>query len=100
MNIHFDAIGNIIEVDDEVLILVPKTDASYRRGIVKDFRNECPTNNICEVLVEYNDGRLYCDKPWYRLHEGDSPKFKYKFMKAWRFNNNIIKLNEECTEAL
>lgn len=93
MDTHYDAIGNPIEVGNEVLILVPKSDASYRRGIVKNFKNE--HNNRCEVLVEYDDGRLYCDKPWYQLQKGDLLKFKSKLIRVWRFSNNIIKFNPE-----
>lgn len=96
MNTHFDAIGNVIEIGDQVLILVPKSDASYRCGIVKDFRNEHSNSDVCEVLVEYDDGRLYCDKAWYRLQKGDLLKFKSKPVKVWRCNNNIVKFNEEC----
>ena len=33
--IYFDNIGNKINIGDQVLILVPKSDASYRRGIIK-----------------------------------------------------------------
>jgi len=93
MNEHFDAIGNIIEIGDEVLILVPKSYASYRRGIVKDFKNEY--NDRCEVLVEYDDGRLYCDKPRYHLEKEDKLKFKSKFIKVWRYNGDIIKFKSE-----
>ncbi len=93
MNEHFDAIGNIIELGDEVLILVPKSNASYRRGIVKDFRNE--RNDRCEVLVEYDDGRLYCNQPWYRLNKGDKIELKSKLIKVWRDNDNIIKFKDD-----
>ena len=31
---YFDNIGNNIEVGDKVLILVPKSDRTYRRGVV------------------------------------------------------------------
>jgi hypothetical protein len=50
----FDNIGNKIEVGDKVLILVPKSDKTYRLGIVKDFKNpfsHSPGHFHCEVLV-------------------------------------------------
>ncbi len=93
METHYDAVENPIEVGDEVLILVPKSNASYRRGIIKNFRNEY--NNRCEVLVEYDDGRLYCNKSWHQLQKGDLLEFKSKLIKVWRFSNNIIKFNPE-----
>ena len=39
MEQYFDNVGNEIKVGDEVLVLVPKSDASYRPGIIKDFKN-------------------------------------------------------------
>ena len=94
---YFDRIGNEIKVGDEVLILVPKTDATYRRGIIKDFRDERSVNSYfyCEVLVEYDDGRLYCDKKHYHQNRGDEIHFKTKLTKAWRCNNDIIKFKPE-----
>jgi len=93
MKEHFDAIGNSIEIGDEVLIVVPKSNASYRRGFIKDFKNEY--NDRCEVLVEYDDGRLYCNKSWHRFQNGDSLEFKSKPIKVWRFSNNVIKFKSE-----
>ena len=95
MKEHFDGIGNPINVGDEVLILVPKTDASYRRGFVEDFRREYDSINHCEVLVSYNDGRLYCNKKWFKQKEGDVLEFKTKVIKSWRSNRDIIKYKEE-----
>ena len=94
---YFDKIGNEIKVGDEVLILVPKTDATYRRGIIKDFRDERSVNSYfyCEVLVEYDDGRLYCDKKHYQQYRGGEVHFKTKLTKAWRCSNDIIKFKPE-----
>lgn len=95
MKEHFDGIGNPINVGDEVLILVPKTDASYRKGIIEDFKNEYDSTNHCEVLVSYNDGRLYCNKKRFEQREGDILEFKTKVIKAWRYNRDIIKYKAE-----
>ena len=95
MKEHFDRIGNPINIGDEVLILIPKTYASYRRGFVEDFRREYDSTNHCEVLVSYNDGRLYCNKKCFEQHQGDVLEFKTKVIKAWRHNSDIIKYKEE-----
>jgi len=93
---YFDNIGNEINIGDEVLILVPKSDASYRRGIIKDIRYHSST--YCEVLVEYNDGRLYCDIKHFRQHKGDKLNFKTKLIRVWRFGSDIIKFKKEYLE--
>ena len=52
---YFDNIGNEIKVGDKVLILVPKSDKTYRQGVVKDFKNAFSRGTEyfhCEVLVE------------------------------------------------
>jgi len=73
---YFDNIGNKIEVGDEVLILVPKSDKTYRRGTVKDFRNPWKEGHFhCDVLVEYDDGRLYCNQ--YRWDRQDNTPIKF-----------------------
>ena len=97
MEQYFDNVGNEIKVGDEVLILVPKSDASYRPGIIKDFKNAWKRDNYfhCEVLVEYDDGRLYCDKKHYQQNKGDILNFNKKHTKAWRYNSDIIKLRTE-----
>lgn len=95
MKEHFDKIGNPINIGDEVLILIPKTYASYRRGFVEDFRREYDSTNHCEVLVSYNDGRLYCNKKCFEQHQGDVLEFKTKVIKAWRSNRDIIKYKAE-----
>ena len=94
---YFDKIGNEIKVGDEVLILVPKTDATYRQGIIKDLKDERSLNSYfcCEVLVEYDDGRLYCDKKYYQQYRGGEIRFKTKLTKVWRSNNDIIKFKPE-----
>lgn len=91
---YFDNIGNKIEIGDKILILVPKTDKTYRQGIVKDFKNTYSTR-YCEVLVEYNDGRLYCNKFPINQHNNHNIKFTTKTTRAWRSNYDIIKLKPE-----
>lgn len=93
---YFDNIGNEINVGDEVLILVPKSDASYRRGIIKDIKPYGSTYS--EVLVEYDDDRLYCNIKYFRQHNGDNIKFRSKKTTAWRFSSHIIKFNPEYLE--
>ncbi len=93
-----DNIGNIIEVGDEVLILVPKSDKTYRCGTVKDFRNAFSHGAghfYCEVLVEYDDGRLYCNEYRWDQHQSHNIKFSKKITKAWRSNSDIVKLKPE-----
>lgn len=95
---YFDNIGNKIEVGDEVLILVPKSDKTYRRGTVKDFKNAhlIGTNHFyCEVLVEYDDGRLYCNEYRWDQRQGHNIKFSKKTTKAWRSNSDIVKFKPE-----
>ena len=93
---YFDNIGNKIEIGDDILILVPKTDKTYRKGIVKDFRNarSIGINHFyCEVLVEYDDGRLYCNE--FKWNQHNNIKFNSKSTKAWRTNSDIIKFKPE-----
>jgi hypothetical protein len=95
---YFDNIGNKIEVGDEVLILVPKSDKTYRRGTVKDFKNAFShgvDHFHCDVLVEYDDGRLYCNEYKWNQHQDHNIKFSKKITKAWRSNSDIVKLKQE-----
>ena len=103
---YFDNIGNKIEVGDKVLILVPKSDKTYRQGIVKDFKNAFShgaDHFHCDVLVEYDDGRLYCNEykwnqrvgPIWDQHQDHNIKFSKKITKAWRSNSDIIKFKPE-----
>jgi len=95
---YFDNIGNKIEVGDKVLILVPKSDKTYRQGVVKDFKNPFshgPGYFHCEILVEYDDGRLYCNEYRWDQRQGHNIKFSKKTTKAWRSNSDIVKLKPE-----
>ena len=95
---YFDNIGNKIEAGDEVLILVPKSDKTYRRGTVKDFKNVFsygPDHFHCEVLVEYDDGRLYCNEYIWDQRQSHNIKFSKKTTKAWRSNSDIVKFKPE-----
>ena len=98
---YFDNIGNKLEVGDKVLILVPKSNRTYRQGIVKDFKNPFSTwsnHFYCEVLVEYDDGRLYCNEYRWDQCQGHNIKFGKKTTKAWRSNSDIIKFKKEYLE--
>lgn len=98
INEYFDNIGNKIEVGDEVLVLVRTSDATYRRGFVKDFKNVFsydPGHFHCEVLVEYDINRLYCNKKHWDQRNGEPIKFTRKTTKAWRSNSDIVKLKPE-----
>jgi len=94
---YFDNIGNKIEVGDKVLILVPKSDKTYRQGVVKDFKNAWTRNDYfhCEVLVEYDDGRLYCNEYRWDVRRKPNIKFSRKVTKAWRSSSDIVKLKPE-----
>lgn len=95
---YFDNIGNNIEVGDKVLILVPKSDRTYRRGVVKDFKNAFshgPGHFHCEVLVEYDADRLYCNEYRWDQRQGKNIKFSKKTTKAWRSNSDIVKFKQE-----
>ena len=95
---YFDNVGNKIEVGDKVLILVPKSDKTYRQGIVKDFKNQFSHSSghfYCEVLVEYDDGRLYCNEYRWDQRQSHNIKFSKKPTKAWRSNSDIIKFKLE-----
>ena len=97
----FDNIGNKIEIGDKVLILVPKSYKTYRQGIVKDIKHQFshgPNHFHCEVLVEYDDGRLYCNVHHWDQRQGHNIKFSKKPTKAWRSNSDIIKLKPEYIE--
>ena len=96
---YFDNIGNKIGIGDEVLVLVPKSDKTYRCGTVKDFKN-ASSNGAghflrCDVLVEYNDGRLYCNEFKWNQHNNNNIKFNRKLTKAWRSNSDIVKFKSE-----
>lgn len=98
---YFDNIGNKLEVGDKVLILVPKSDKTYRYGTVKDFKNAFshgPGHFHCEVLVEYDNDRLYCNEYRWDQHQGHNIKFSKKTTKAWRSNSDIIKFKKEYLE--
>lgn len=98
---YFDNIGNEINIGDEVLILVPKSDKTYRRGIVKDFKNPFSYGAghfHCEVLIEYDDGRLYCNEYKWDQYQSHNIKFSKKTTKAWRSNSDIIKFKMEYLE--
>ena len=95
---YFDNIGNKIEVGDDVLILVPKSYKTYRRGTVKDFKNAFSYEAghfHCDVLVEYDDGRLYCNEYKWDQNQDYNIKFSKKTTKAWRSNSDIVKLKPE-----
>ena len=95
---YVDNIGNELNVGDAVLILVPKTDRTYRQGVVKDFRNPWKEDGHfnCDVLIEYNDGRLYCNKyTWDQRMNDPEISFTTKLTKSWRSNSDIIKLKPE-----
>ena len=95
---YFDNIGNKLEIGDEVLILVPKSDATYRHGIVKDFKNKY-SDRYCEVLVEYDEGRLYCNQKRWEQSYGGKIMFTKKITKAWRSNSDIIKFKPEYLDV-
>lgn len=98
MEQYFDNVGNEIKVGDEVLVLVPKSDATYRRGFVKDFKNvfsHGPGHFHCEVLIEYDVDRVYCNKRRWDQRDCHELTFTKKITKAWRSNSDIVKYKPE-----
>lgn len=98
MDKYFDNVGNEIKVDDEVLVLVPKSDATYRRGFVRDFRNSFshgPSHFYCEVLIEYDIDRVYCNKRRWEQRDSHELVFTKKITKSWRSNSDIVKYKPE-----
>ena len=89
---YYDNIGNEIKVGDEILVLVPKTDATYRFATVIEFRKRFEQYGrfFCEVLVEYRCDRLYCDTKHWDQRKGKPITFNKKITKAWRSNSDII----------
>ena len=98
MDKYFDNVGNEIKVGDEVLVLVPKSDATYRRGFVRDFKNAFsygPKHFHCEVLIEYDADRVYCNKRRWDQYDCHNLVFTTKITKAWRSNSDIVKYKSE-----
>ena len=93
-----DNVGNIIKVGDEVLVKVPKTYKTYRKAIIRDFKN-IKESGFCEVLVEYDDGRLYCNIEYYHQNDNHKIKFTSKSTKAWRYSSHIVKCKSEYFET-
>ena len=101
MEQYFDNIGNEINIDDEVLVLVPKSDATYRRAFVRDFKNSFshgPCHFHCEVLIEYDIDRVYCNKRRWEQRDSHELVFTKKITKAWRSNSDIVKYKPEYFE--
>lgn len=90
----FDNIGNKLQVGDQVLVLVPKSDATYRYANVLDFRNIYEDRKHCEVLIEYFCDRLYCNKRRWDQRDG-KVLFTKKITKAWRSSSDIVKVKQE-----
>lgn len=73
-----------LKAGDLVAVLVPKSRRSYRKAVVRDVAGY-------RVLVEYDDGRLYCDSySW-----GIQPRveFQTKPTKVWRDTTDIFKIS-------
>jgi len=91
-----DMLGNPLTIGDIVLVLVPKTDASFRKAIIRDFKVDYLDRS--SVYVEYDDGRLYCNEKWFHINKYSQIKFTSKPIKVWRSNLEIIKFDSKYFE--
>jgi len=89
-----DNVGNIIKVGDEVLVKVPKTYTTYRKAIIRDFK-DIRDSGYCQVLIEYDDGRLYSNIEYFYQEKCHKLKFTSKPTKAWRYSSDIVKCKPE-----
>ena len=92
-----DRLGNLLKVGDIVLVLVPKTYASFRKAVIRDIKTE-GYGTYFDVCVEYDDGRLYSDVKYFDIKEGVQFKFRSKPVKVWRCNHEIIKFDPKYFE--
>lgn len=89
-----DSLGNPLKIGDFVLVLVPKTDASFRKAVIRDMKLDYFGRQ--SAYVEYDDGRLYCNIKHFRMciaNKDAQIKFTSKPIKVWRDNSEIIKFN-------
>ena len=93
-----DNVGNIIKIGDEVLVKVPKTTKTYRKAIIKDFK-DIRDSGFCQALIEYDDGRLYSNVEYYCQEKCNNLKFTVKPTKAWRYSYHIVKCKSEYFET-
>ena len=89
-----DNVGNIIKVGDEVLVKVPKTYKTYRKAIIRDFK-DIRDSGFCQALIEYDDGRLYSNVENYCQKNCNNLKFTSKPTKVWRYSSDIVKCKPE-----
>ncbi len=96
---HFDKLGNKLEEGRMVLVLVPHTDTTFRKAIVRSFKDEYGDGKYCMVQVEYINDRLYANMPHFYMtnKNGEVPgiKFSSKTTKAWRSNAEIVIFDEK-----
>ena len=88
-----DSLGNLLKIGDIVLVLVPKTDASFRKAVIRDMKLDY--FGIQSVYLEYDDGRLYCNIKHFRIKKGDEIKFASKPIQVWRYNGDVIKFDSK-----
>jgi hypothetical protein len=102
---HTDSIGNKIKEGDGVFVLLPKYTSTYRKAVVKAFRNESTEGKkkICEVLVEYKDNHMYRNVQTREVQvhmEGPIRGATYEsaHINEWRSNTDIIKFDQKYFE--
>ena len=88
-----DRIGNPLKIGDIVLVLVPKTYASFRKAIVRDLKPDYGKRQ--RVYVEYDDGRLYSNVEYFYIKNDTPLKFISKPIKVWRDNFDVIKFDQK-----
>ena len=88
-----DMLGNPLKIGDIVLVLVPKTYASFRKAVVRDIKEEWA--NRQKVYVEYDDGRLYSNVEHFHIKKDTALKFRSKPIKVWRDNSDVVKFDQK-----
>lgn len=88
-----DMLGNPLKEGDAVLVLVPKTYASFRKAVVRGLKAD--RYNRQRIYVEYDDGRLYSNVEYFHIEKDTHLKFVSKPIKVWRDNGDIIKFDQK-----
>lgn len=90
-----DMLGNPLQIGDIVLVLIPKTDASFRKAIIRNMESDEYFPSYRKVYVEYDDGRLYSDVKHFYIKKDTPVKFRSKPIKVWRYASDVIKFDQK-----
>ena len=79
-----------------VLVKESDKDTTYRQAIIRDIREDDFNCRAGTIQIEYLDGRLYCNFPWYHLKENkDKIEFHTKPVKVWVQRIRVLKFKQE-----